>query len=416
MKFIHAADIHLDSPLTGLENYEGAPVDLIRGASRKALSNLVKLALEEGVDFVIIAGDLYDGDWRDVSTGMYFNRQMLRLKDRNIKVFIIKGNHDAASNISSNLPLPENVIEFSSRSVQTYRLDELQTVIHGQSFKTRAVTDNLAQGYPLAEPGCFNIGMLHSSLTGREGHEVYAPCSEADLCSRGYDYWALGHIHKREIVCAGDPCWIVFPGNIQGRFIRETGDKGCTLVEVIDKEVVSVDHFSLDVMRWVECQVDTSGMNTPAEVLIQVKDEVDSQTMGIDMPAAVRVLLRGECKASYDLLAYTKKWSDSIRALIMNSRPDIWVEKVKFDIQPPAIRTYDSLVFQTIAELVAYYDSNPEAREELFEDILQDIANLPGGELWEELKSDPQKCRDILLDTESLLIGILSGGAADEDQ
>ncbi len=415
MKFIHAADIHLDSPLTGLENYEGAPVELIRGASRKALSNLVELALEEGVDFVVIAGDLYDGDWRDVSTGMYFNRQMLRLKDQQIKIFVIKGNHDAASNISSNLPLPDNVIEFSSRVAQTYYLDELKTAVHGQSFKTRAVTDNLANGYPAADKSYFNIGLMHTSLSGREGHEVYAPCAEDDLYARGYDYWALGHVHKREIVCAGDPCWIVYPGNIQGRFIREVGDKGCTLVEVINNEVVSVEHYSLDVMRWVECQIEVSGLNTPGEVLNRVTDEVINQTMGIDMPAAVRVLLRGECDASYELLAYAQKWSDNIRAAVMNSRPDIWVEKVKFNIHPPAHREYDSLVFQTIAELVEQYNSSPEALGELFKDVLQEIANLPGGELGEELKSNPQKCREILQDTEALLIGILSGGAADED-
>ncbi len=415
MKFIHAADIHLDSPLTGLENYEGAPTELIRGASRKALSNLVQLALEEEVDFVLIAGDLYDGDWRDVSTGMYFNRQMLRLKERNIKVFIIKGNHDAASNISSRIPLPDNVIEFSSRGTQTYHLDNVNVAIHGQSFKTRAVTDNLAQAYPLAEPGCFNIGLLHSSLSGREGHEVYAPCSEGDLYSRGYDYWALGHVHKREIVCAGDPCWIVFPGNIQGRFIRETGDKGCTLVEVIDKQVISVNHCSLDVMRWLECQADISGLDTPAEVLTRVKDEVADQTMGIDMPAAVRIVLKGESNASYELLAYASKWSDNIRATVMNFRSDIWVEKIKYNVYPPVHRAYDSLVFLTITELVDHYLSNPQAVEDLFEDVLQDIANLPGNELWEELKFNSPKRMDILQNTEALLIGILSGGAADED-
>ena len=250
-KFIHASDIHLDSPLRGLERYDGAPVEQIRQTTRMAMRNLVRAAIEEKVDFVMIAGDLYDGDWRDFNTGLFLLQQMSELRSADIRVFIVSGNHDAASQITRSLRMPKNVHLFPTDAPDTVILGELGVAIHGQGFAKEAVTANLAQGYPQAQAGLFNIGLLHTSVTGRDGHEPYAPCSLADLLAKGYDYWALGHVHTREVLHEHDP-WIVFPGNIQGRHIRETGAKGCMVVTVEDGEVVEATHRNLDVLRWTE--------------------------------------------------------------------------------------------------------------------------------------------------------------------
>jgi len=225
--FLHAADVHLDSPLHGLERYEGAPIDEIRTTTRRAFDNLVDLAINEAVDFVLLAGDLYDGDWKDFNTGLYFVERMGRLRDAGIKVFIIAGNHDAASQITKRLKLPDNVKTFSTRHPERIILDELDVAIYGQGFANRAVTDDLSQAYENGDPQLFNIGLLHTCLDGKPGHEPYAPCKIDGLRSKGYEYWALGHVHKREIITQ-DP-WIVFPGNTQGRHMRETGNKGCYL-------------------------------------------------------------------------------------------------------------------------------------------------------------------------------------------
>lgn len=204
MKFLHAADLHLDSPLGGLERYEGAPVDLIRGATRRALENLVELAIQEQVDFVVIAGDLYDGDWRDFNTGMFFGRQMNKLRDAGICLYLIAGNHDAASNMTRKLRLPTNPdgqsVMLSCDQPQTRRLDNIGVAIHGRSFAIQAETRNMVPDYPMAIGHWFNIGLLHTSLSGCEEHDTYAPCTPADLRSKGYDYWALGHIHKRSLI------------------------------------------------------------------------------------------------------------------------------------------------------------------------------------------------------------------------
>ncbi|MBW2597058.1 MAG: DNA repair exonuclease, partial [Deltaproteobacteria bacterium] len=201
-------------------------------ATRRAFDNLVQTAIKEKVSFVLIAGDLYDGDWKDYNTGLYFVSQMNRLRDVNIPVYIVAGNHDAASKVSRVLRLPESVHLFPTQKPATLCINNIDVAIHGQSFASPAVKKDLSAKYPPRLPGYFNIGMLHTCVTGREGHESYAPCTLDGLRSKGYDYWALGHVHQHEVLM-DDPL-IVFPGNIQGRHVQETGPKGCVLVSVDD--------------------------------------------------------------------------------------------------------------------------------------------------------------------------------------
>ena len=247
-RFLHAADIHLDSPLKGLMGQEGSAAERVRTATREALDQLVELAVKEKVDFLIVAGDLYDGDWRDYNTGLFFVGQMGLLNKAGILVYLLYGNHDADSQITKRLELPSNVHVFNSRKPQTFKHLESNVALHGQSFKQRDVTDNLALDYPAPVSDAFNIGILHTGLGGKGGHANYAPCSIDDLINKGYDYWALGHVHKSEVLQENPH--IVFPGNLQGRHVRETGAKGAYLVTVEDKEVSELQFVSCDVVRW----------------------------------------------------------------------------------------------------------------------------------------------------------------------
>lgn len=327
-KFIHTADIHLDSPLKGLEAHEDAPVDEIRGATRRAFDNLIDLAVEEEVDFVLIAGDLYDGDWKDYNTGLFFLGRMGRLARAGIRVFIVSGNHDAASQITRAMPLPDNTVFFSSGKTQSLKLDDLGVAIHGRSYPTRSVTDNLAAEFPGYDPGSFNIGLLHTSLTGRQGHENYAPCSQDELKARGYDYWALGHVHSREIVCE-DP-WIVFPGNIQGRHIREAGARGATLVTVEDGRVTRVEERALDVLRWTECRLDLSGCENREEVYEQVRSAMEKELSLADgRTLALRLRLEGRTPLHGQFRAGSDRWSEEFQG-IAAGLGEVWLEQVKF--------------------------------------------------------------------------------------
>jgi exonuclease SbcD len=204
MKFLHAADIHLDSPLSGLKARADLPRDIIAHCTRRAFSAMIDLALAEDVAFVIIAGDLYHGNWRDFSTGLFFAAEMRRL---NRACYLLRGNHDARSVITSKLRLPSNVREFSSRTCETFELTELGVALHGHSFPKRAVPEDLSLGYRDPLPGLLNIGVLHTSAEDPGEHETYAPCRVDALRLKGYDYWALGHIHDRRIL--SESPWVV---------------------------------------------------------------------------------------------------------------------------------------------------------------------------------------------------------------
>ena len=222
--FIHAADLHLGSPLSGLATRDADLARRLASAGRQAFEDLVTQAIERAVAFVVVAGDVYDGDWADNTIGLFFARQVARLDRAGIPTILVRGNHDAESVITRSITLPASVHVFPAARAGTLRLDALRVAMHGRSFQGRAVEENLSLTYPAALPGWFNLGVLHTSCTGHAAHETYAPCSVADLAARGYDYWALGHIHEYAEL-SRDP-WIVFPGNLQGRSVRECGEKG----------------------------------------------------------------------------------------------------------------------------------------------------------------------------------------------
>ena len=421
-KYIHAADIHLDSALHGLDRYEGAPVDEIRGATRRAFDNLVELAIDEGVAFVLLAGDLYDGDWKDYNTGLYFVARMRRLAEAGIKVFIVAGNHDAASRLTRHLRLPENVTLFDTRRPERVVLPELNVSVCGQGFANRAITEDLSRGYPQGDPQLFNIGLLHTCLDGKAGHEPYAPCTVDGLTTKGYQYWALGHVHKREEV-SRDP-WIVFPGNVQGRHIRETGAKGCTLVTVEHGEVAEVVHRDLDVMRWSVCELEVSGSDTVDRVYELVRDALQQELdLAQGRPVAVRLLLHGACAAHPGLHLERERWIQEYRALAAGiGGAGIWLEKVSFETSLVAsvddMRGADDalggllgglqkLVFDEAAlhalsaeladlrrklppELLAGEEAYDPADPEQIEAALEDIRSLLVNRL---LSPDPAPCR-----------------------
>jgi len=328
-KFIHAADVHLDSPLRGLSRYESAPAESIRGACRRAFENLVDLAIEEKVAFVLLAGDLYDGDWKDYSTGIFLSQQMGRLGRYNISVFAVAGNHDAANRITKALACPDNMKILSSRKVETIRLDDLAVAIHGRSFGSSYVTENLAAGFVKAEKNMFNIGLLHTSLDGREGHATYAPCTIDDLHSKGYQYWALGHIHKQEFV--SEYPWVVFPGCIQGRHIREIGSKGCVLVSVENGNVNGVERYPLDVLRWVLCSIELNDIAEMREVLeLTRKIIINEQKSADGRPIAMRIYFKGATAISDEIAAYPERFEQQVKALGAEiAGDDLWIERIE---------------------------------------------------------------------------------------
>jgi DNA repair exonuclease SbcCD nuclease subunit len=337
MRFIHAADIHLDSPLHGLSAYADAPADMLRNATREAFSKLVSAAIDEQVDFMVIAGDLYDGTWRDHNTGIFFCREMGRLRRASIPVYVLFGNHDAESEMTGQLRLPDNVHTFSTRKPQTFRIDDLKVALHGHSFKEKAVTTNLVTAYPSPVAGYFNIGVLHTALEGGSMHASYAPCSVAELHAKEYHYWALGHVH--DYAMWQDASTIVFPGNLQGRNIRETGRRGAVIVTVSDTEEVSVERLFIDVLRWESVTVDVSQASTLDEVALAVGRELEAlvESSVSSVPHAVRVTITGATQAHGELFGLETQLRVEVLAQIAAISHDrLWLEKVKIATKPLA--------------------------------------------------------------------------------
>jgi DNA repair exonuclease SbcCD nuclease subunit len=335
IRFLHCADIHLDSPLQRLAQHEGAPAALARGASRRAFENLVTLALATPVDFVLIAGDLFDGQWRDYNSALFLVGQLRRMREAGIPVILISGNHDAASPITCKLRLPEGVHLLPLDAPGTLRLPGLNVAIHGQGFAARAEFRNLALSYPPPVPGLLNIGMLHTSLTGREGHEPYAPCTPADLIARGYDYWALGHVHQRETIC--ERPWIGYPGNLQGRHANETGPKGALLACVDERGDIATQFRPLADLSWERLRLDCSAAHTGYDVLdlllAQLQQMVTAQP---ELSRVVRVELAGTSPAHAALAGDPERWDHEIRAAAIDCGGGrLWVEQVRLLLRAP---------------------------------------------------------------------------------
>lgn len=336
MRFIHCADIHLDSPLRGLELYDGAPAEEMRQATRRAFANVVDLAIDRAADFVLIAGDIFDGDWPDFNTGLYFASELRRLAEPDIRVFLGYGNHDAVSKLTRSVPLPKNVFSFPSNRPATEVIESLGVAIHGQSFATEAVSTDLSAAYPAPRAGLLNIGVLHTALSGREGHQPYAPTTADRLTDKGYDYWALGHVHSREIVRQSP--WIVFPGNTQGRHARETGAKGCM---VVDAEpgvgIRSVEFVPTDVARWHQLGIDIAALASEDDLHAAAQAEVRAaQVAAGDRLLALRLTLTGRGPLHHAIVSNREAIRAQLAASIGEASAGMaWLEKVRIKVTAP---------------------------------------------------------------------------------
>lgn len=326
-KFIHAADIHLDSPLIGLTGKTDAPAGRVRGATREAFKNLVQLALDEQVSLLVIAGDLYDGPWKDMRTGIFAMEQLARLAREGIPTFIVLGNHDAESRITRDLPRRDGIHVFGSQGGEHVILEDIGAAVHGRSFATQATTENIARGYSGPVSGLFNIALLHTALEGGHRHANYAPCALAELTGSGHDYWALGHVHDH-VVHASHP-HVVFPGNLQGRNIRETGAKGAVLVEVRDGAVSSLRHRPLDAIRWGHLKLDLATSGGPAGLLGAFGRRVEAELAGAaGRPLILRVDLLGTGEDAHHVARSIRDLEIDMRA-IAAQEGECWLEKVR---------------------------------------------------------------------------------------
>lgn len=371
--FIHAADIHLDSPLHGLSRKDEDFSRLVRGATRKAFSNVVDLAIEEGAAFVVIAGDLYDGSWKDQSTGQFAIAQLARLTRAGIRSVIVFGNHDADSRVTRHLTAPEGVYKLKSVKCETVRFEDLGVAIHGRSYKEAATTENIASTYCPPEAGMFNVALLHTALDGHEGHANYAPCSLGELQAAGHDYWALGHVHDHAI--RSDHPHVVFAGNTQGRHIREAGPKGAVVVRVEEGVIVHAEHRATDEVRWAHARVDADGARDPIEALAAIQDRLRPAVLGANgRPLAARVTIEVGGPLAQRLKADPAWFEAEVRGHAAGVSDALWIERVKIIARESALPIGLPLELQ---ELLAQAVDDPDCRRAVESAVAPLTAKLP---------------------------------------
>ncbi|HVL56033.1 MAG TPA: DNA repair exonuclease [Burkholderiaceae bacterium] len=381
MKFIHAADIHLDSPMAGLSAHDEAPVELLRTATRSAFRNLIDCALAEQVDFVLLPGDVFDTAWRDFNTGMFFVREMARLNAANVRAFVLRGNHDAEHEMTRSLPLPPNVHVFRADRPDTRQIvvGDLKVAIHGQSFRQAATTQNLAAAYAPVE-GCLNIAMLHTALEGHAAHAHYAPCTLDQLRNLGMHYWALGHVHEWDVL--SEAPWVAFSGNLQGRNVRECGPRGALLVRCEHGELQRPDRLLVDVVRWQLARIDVSAATTRAEVVAQVGEFLEQLLSDADgRPLACRVVLTGRSPAHAELFGQALALrADLVAQAMIVDRDHLWIEGIRVETQPVLESATIAARADALADLqalLANASADPQFVSSLARDFDPLLAKLP---------------------------------------
>lgn len=336
-RFIHTADLHLDSPLRSLALRDETLAALIGTATRSVLTRLVDLCLETPVDALLIVGDLYDGAQTSMKTAAFLAGELARLDDAGIRTFIVRGNHDAESTITRELLLPDSVHVFSGRAgcqVLEGAADGRDVAVHGISFRDRSAPTSLLPKFRPAVPDALNIGLLHTSLGGAAGHDTYAPCSIADLVATGFDYWALGHVHQRAVHRPARPA-IVMPGQPQGRDINEAGPKSVTLVTLAGDGAVTVEERTTAVAAFARVPVDATGLE-------DWRDLTDAGEAALSAARAAtpteHLVARLTVTGSSPLAWRVRVDADLLLAEVRTRAARLgntWVESVETDVRPP---------------------------------------------------------------------------------
>lgn len=297
--------------------------------------------------------------------------------------------------VTKSLVLPDLAQNFPTGRAGSFELPEWRVALHGRGFSHRAESENLARALPAPKQGFFNIGVLHTSLDGRPGHASYAPCSLDDLRAKNYDYWALGHVHAFELVARDPP--IVFPGNLQGRSIRETGAKGAVLVDVADGQVKDVRRLIVDRARFCEIALDAAAHDDMTSLLRALEARAgDEVLLAGGRPLALRVRIIGASPLHAEFAADPARWRDEIEAAAQRAQEDIAIERLVLETEAPVAAKRLDQEFD-FAGLLDACLADPTLREAALAALANVEAKIPapGLDLGAELDALLREARDL---------------------
>lgn len=398
LTFLHIADLHLDSPFSGLSNLPKSIFKRVQESTFTSLSRLINAAIEERVDLVVISGDLFDGEDRSLRAQSRFRREMERLQKQDIDVYIIHGNHDHLGGSWPHFEWPSNVHVFTSEEVEVKAYEkggQVLAYIYGFSYMRKSVEENKTRFYVKKEEVPYHIGLLHGSIEGESSHSRYAPFLLSELQQKEFDYWALGHIHKREVLSENPP--IIYPGNIQGRHRKETGEKGGYLV-TLSSQGASTTFIPTAEILWETTSFDISGIKSYNELtdqLLTIKDRLRKGKQGLFLT----IELTGSGPLHESLQDITTQ--EDVVTLLNDDEESInfvWVNKVKFNSQVEIDRDKLKKESHFISDLLENIENYKG-----FDDAFAPLRSNQGYRRYVETFTD-EELEEILQEAEKLIL------------
>lgn len=415
-KFIHTADLHLDSPFVGISHMDEAIASELREATFQTFERILDICVDQHVDFLLIAGDIYNGRERSLRAQICFRDGLKRLSDAGISAFVVHGNHDPLDSWSATLSWPERIHIFGGKEVECVPVERQGKPIahvYGISYPTQEVRRNLAREFRRADERAFAIGLLHCNLGENTGHEPYAPCTAEDLIQTGMDYWALGHVHNRALISLERPV-IVYPGNPQGCNVREPKARGCYLVEVGADDHSTMNFIAVDTIRWFWESLSVEGINDEEELVRALDDlcrALRDQAEG--RPAVCRITLEGRGAMHRRLIqpGFVDDLVRLVRESEGNQDPFVWLERIEVNTRSVVDlqgRRLGQDFLADLLRLIDEYRSNPELLDSLRRELAPLFQSRRGRVYLEDLTDQElQQCIDA---TEARCIDLLVEG------
>ncbi|EAD0587072.1 exonuclease SbcCD subunit D [Listeria monocytogenes] len=363
IQFLHMADLHLDSPFIGLSTLPQPLFSAIQESTFQSLERITTVAIKEAVDFVLIAGDIYDSEDQSVRAQARFAKEMKRLEAANIPVFMIHGNHDFIEKHKEKLTLPSNVHIFSEQvEVMSHKTATGVSVnIYGFSYNERHIRSSRVGEYKIQGDADFHIALLHGSeVSSSEEHDVYAPFRVQEISKKGFDYWALGHIHKRQLL-AESPS-IYYPGNIQGRNRKESGEKGASII-TLSEASTTIDFIGTSPIIWEEAVI-TLPENSEINAFYRETTKLLESYQGRSHSYFLHIIVKMENKQKID----TNDWLQMLQEEVeITDNTFVWVHKLTTEItnQSNSQTWYESHLageeikhsFETLQDESAFYQA-----------------------------------------------------------
>jgi len=419
--FIHTADLHLDSPFKGIsEVSEEISLELTE-ATFKAFNKIINLCIEKQVDFLLIAGDIYDGADRSLRAQLRFRDGLKRLSNAGIKAYVVHGNHDPLDGWSANLDWPKNVYIFGGKSVEKVSVEkdgEEIAQIYGISFHNREIKTNLTYKFPKkSKKAPFTIGMLHCNVGTNTGHEPYAPCTLQDLISRNFNYWALGHIHKKAIINDDNPL-VIYPGNPQGLHPQETGARGCFLVNVDENGEPTAEFIEVDSIRWFVEELSIDSLYTEQELISKIHNYIEKiREEAKGRPSICRIILTGR-SALHSSIVRKGVLDDILKDVREDEEGEkqfVWIESIEDNTNPEIDRKSLLEREDFIGDLVKLFEEflHDGTKIDELKESLDPLFTSPGGRnLLEPI--DDEHFLDLIKKAETLCLDKLMGANSHE--